>query len=91
MLKKLRSCCGTNDDQSFQTGVVVIPVYLAKGLEFDGVIIHDADAKLYGDEKERNLFYTACTRALHYLFIYYSNVLTPFVTAIDEDLYDVQL
>lgn len=81
----------TNDDHSFQTGVVVIPVYLAKGLEFDGVIIHDADAKLYGDEKERNLFYTACTRALHYLFIYYSNVLTPFVTAIDEDLYDVQL
>ena len=54
----------------YEQGVVVIPAYLAKGIEFDAVIIYDASAKSYGDESLRRLFYTACTRAMHYLQLY---------------------
>lgn len=34
----------------YEQGVVVIPAYLAKGIEFDAVIIYDASAQVYGDE-----------------------------------------
>jgi DNA helicase II / ATP-dependent DNA helicase PcrA len=54
----------------YEQGVVVIPAYLAKGIEFDAVIIYDASEDVYGDESLRKLFYTGCTRAMHYLEVY---------------------
>lgn len=51
-------------DASFGAGAVVIPACLAKGLEFDSVIV-DAN---FGDN-ERNLEYVCCTRALHRLTV----------------------
>lgn len=55
---------------SFEKGVHVIPAYLAKGVEFDAVLIHDGSNLKYTREAERKLFYTACTRAMHLLFVY---------------------
>jgi DNA helicase-2/ATP-dependent DNA helicase PcrA len=56
----------TKDDRAFRTGVVVVPSYLTKGLEFDAVIVPDAaDYKV----NEKRLFYTVCTRALHHLTV----------------------
>ena len=69
----------TKDDLEFKKGVVVIPSYLAKGLEFDGVLVYDGSYNNYYKEEERKLFYTICTRPLHYLHIYYSDKLTPFI------------
>lgn len=60
-----------NEDQLYKTGVIVIPSYLAKGLEFDCVYIVTDDTYSYHIEEERRLFYTVCTRALHELFITY--------------------
>ncbi|MGP4080520.1 RNA polymerase recycling motor HelD [Pseudalkalibacillus sp. R45] len=54
----------------YEQGVVVIPAYLAKGIEFDAVIIYDASKHVYGDVSLLRLFYTACTRAMHELQIY---------------------
>ena len=54
----------------YEQGVVVVPSYLAKGIEFEAVIIYDASEHVYGDESLRRLFYTACTRAMHYLQLY---------------------
>ncbi len=54
----------------YEQGIVVIPAYLAKGIEFDAVILYDASAETYGDESLRRLFYTACTRAMHRLQLY---------------------
>ncbi|MDN4607739.1 RNA polymerase recycling motor HelD [Sporosarcina highlanderae] len=54
----------------YKQGVVVIPSYLAKGIEFDAVIIYDASEEVYGDESLRRIFYTACTRAMHFLQLY---------------------
>jgi DNA helicase-2/ATP-dependent DNA helicase PcrA len=53
-------------DEEFRTGLVVLPSYLAKGLEYDAVIAVDAES--YG-QPERALLYTVCTRALHRLTI----------------------
>ncbi|WP_251551613.1 RNA polymerase recycling motor HelD [Neobacillus muris] len=54
----------------YEQGVVVIPSYLSKGIEFDAVIIYNAAKDVYGDESLRRVFYTACTRAMHVLQIY---------------------
>ncbi|WP_435367985.1 RNA polymerase recycling motor HelD [Paenibacillus pasadenensis] len=69
----------TKDTTSFESGAVVIPAYLAKGVEFDAVLIHDASAAAYGEERLRKLFYTACTRAMHHLQLYCAGEPSPFI------------
>lgn len=54
----------------YEQGVVIIPSYLSKGIEFEAVIIYDASEHIYGDESLRRVCYTACTRAMHYLQLY---------------------
>ena len=49
--------------------LVVVPSYVAKGLEFDSVIIYTDENNKY-QEKDKYLFYVACTRAQHNLIIY---------------------
>jgi len=68
-----------NGSLEYEQGVVVIPTYLSKGIEFDAVIIYDASEKVYGDESLRRVFYTACTRAMHYLQIYSVGEPSPFL------------
>jgi len=54
--------------------IKVIPVYQAKGLEYDGVIVYTDKENFYTGE-ETNLLYVAVTRALHSLVIYNYNSL----------------
>ena len=49
--------------------VSIMPSYLAKGLEFDGVIIYNDINNKYTEE-EKKLHYVAITRAQHILFVY---------------------
>ncbi|MCL6517920.1 RNA polymerase recycling motor HelD [Alicyclobacillus sp.] len=63
----------------FTPGVLVMPSYLAKGVEFDGVIVHDASARVYGRESDRSLLYTVCTRAMHHLWIGSVGTPSPFI------------
>ncbi|MGG1662018.1 RNA polymerase recycling motor HelD [Brevibacillus sp. NRS-1366] len=72
---------GTNTT-SYDTGILLIPAYLAKGVEFDAVIIYNASRDCYGRENERKLFYTACTRAMHELHLYYIGEKSPFLSSI---------
>ena len=67
----------SSTDKEFSTGMVVLPSYLAKGLEFDAVLVPHSDAATYGHDDERRLLYTICTRALHRLRLYYSGSLSP--------------
>ncbi|OBZ08149.1 RNA polymerase recycling motor HelD [Bacillus sp. FJAT-26390] len=64
---------------TFEKGIIVIPSYLAKGVEFDAVLISNASQSYYGHESERKLFYTACTRAMHELHLFYTDELTSFI------------
>ena len=58
--------------EEFNKELVIIPAYLAKGLEFDSVIVYsDGESKYLKNEK--NLLYVACTRAQHELIVYSVN------------------
>lgn len=70
---------------TFESGLNIIPAYLAKGIEFDAVLIFDASA--YRKEEERKLFYTACTRAMHVLYLLSSNQQNPMLKQVDCDSY----
>lgn len=48
---------------------VILPSYISKGLEFDGVIAYTDKNNMY-QEKDRYLFYVVCTRAQHCLTVY---------------------
>ncbi|TMV46898.1 helicase [Paenibacillus mesophilus] len=78
------------ETSSFEQGTVVIPSYLAKGVEFDGVVIYDASSGTYGRESERKLFYTACTRAMHELHVCYIGEPSPFLSGASPDSYEVR-
>ncbi|MUG68692.1 helicase [Paenibacillus campinasensis] len=80
----------TKQTPTFEHGAVVLPAYLAKGVEFDAVLIYDASARVYHRERERKLFYTACTRAMHRLQLYTSGEWSPFIQALDASLYEVR-
>lgn len=67
------------DSRKFYKGITVIPVYMAKGLEFDAVIVYGADKKNYFTELDNRLLYIACTRALHRLVLYYTGEKSPFL------------
>ncbi|WP_407312809.1 HelD family protein [Desulfosporosinus sp. SB140] len=60
-------------------GALVIPTYMAKGLEFDVVIIYDVNKENYASDFDRQLLYIACTRALHRLVIYYKGDKSPLI------------
>jgi len=51
----------------FRTGIVVCTAHLAKGLEFDRVLVPGVEQKNYHTDMDRNLLYVACTRAMHRL------------------------
>ena len=61
-------------------GVFIIPVYMSKGLEFDAVLICDADHQNYYSEDDKNLLYVACTRALHRLNLFSEKEVSLLVT-----------
>lgn len=65
--------------ERFKTGILASPAYLAKGLEFDAVIIADANEDNFKTELDRQQLYVACTRALHELSVFHSKKLTPFI------------
>jgi DNA helicase-2/ATP-dependent DNA helicase PcrA len=81
----------TKQTPSFEKGVLIIPSYLAKGVEFDAVLIYDGSAERYQRENERKLFYTACTRAMHLLHIYSLGQPSPFITSQAADSYGISL
>ncbi|MFT9849486.1 RNA polymerase recycling motor HelD [Aneurinibacillus sp. REN35] len=76
------------ETSSYEPGVLVIPSYLAKGVEFDAVIIYEGSQAQYGRESERKLFYAACTRAMHELHIFFTGKVSPFIAALPPDLYE---
>lgn len=58
----------TEGDESFEGGVQIMDAGVVKGLEFDCMLIADADDATYPDERfYAKLFYVLCTRPLHRL------------------------
>ncbi|MDR0925750.1 MAG: AAA family ATPase [Hungatella sp.] len=66
-----------NESTTDLHGVFIIPVYMSKGLEFDAVLICDADAENYHSQDDKKLLYIACTRALHRLNLFCKGESSP--------------
>lgn len=67
----------TEGEDGFHQGLMVLPIELTKGLEFDGVILWNPDAQAYSESQgDAKLLYVAITRALHELHIVYDGELT---------------
>lgn len=68
---------GNLEDMTFTRGVMVLPVYLTKGLEFDTVLLWNPIEQQYktGDANAK-LLYVAATRALHELSVFYMGEIT---------------
>lgn len=70
----------------YRGGLSVLPVYLSKGLEFDAVILADADSEHYGAAAwDAKLMYVGCTRALHELWLLHNGQLPSYVQQIGEE------
>ncbi|MDA8693111.1 AAA family ATPase [Saprospiraceae bacterium] len=54
---------------SFGSGIVITTAHLAKGLEFDQVIVPFCTEKNYKSEPDRQMLYVACTRTMHLLYL----------------------
>ena len=67
----------TDSDTKYDGGICTITSYLAKGLEFDAVVISDATERVYDSNKkiDMKLLYVAMTRALHELNVLYNKEL----------------
>ena len=76
-----------NENQRLATGNIIIPSYLAKGLEFNAVIIWNADDKNYSQESDRLLLYTVTSRAMHQLTVLAADKLTPLLDKVPSNLY----
>ena len=59
----------SNNSKSFSRELVVIPSYMAKGLEYDATIVYTEENNTFNYE-ERYLYYGAGTRSQHHLIIY---------------------
>ena len=67
----------TGEQTDFDKGVMVLPIHLTKGLEFDAVILFDPSTEDYREtEGDAKLLYVAVTRALHELHIVYERKLS---------------
>lgn len=65
--------------EHFRQGVVCTTAYMAKGLEFDMVIVPDADDDTYRTGTDRQSLYVACTRALHRLELLHTGWVSEFI------------
>jgi len=78
-----------SENQRLAPGTIVVPSFLAKGLEFDGVIVWQASASRYDADDERQLLYTICSRAMHRLSLIAVGELSPLLSDVPADEYEM--
>lgn len=62
----------SNQSSAYVKGIIVTSAHMAKGLEFDEVIIPQADDTNYHSSIDKSMLYVAVTRAMHKLTLTYS-------------------
>lgn len=75
----------TDQTTDFKEGVLVIPSYLSKGLEFDGVILWNVNEESYNlNSIDIKLLYIGITRGLHQVDIFYENKPSKILEGLEE-------
>ncbi|MDO4912610.1 MAG: RNA polymerase recycling motor HelD [Lactobacillus sp.] len=85
--KKIDATFIRTANQRLVEGNLLLPVYLAKGLEFDAVVMWDATRDNYPDDSYRQIVYTIASRAMRYLDIIYDGEISPLLPT-DETLFE---
>ncbi|WP_164669648.1 RNA polymerase recycling motor HelD [Virgibacillus doumboii] len=89
LIKEKLSAKEINEETyTFEKGLLVLPVYLAKGIEFDAVVIPDSSIQTYSRDLDRTLFYTACTRAIHDLVMISEQEPCSFISSTPNTKYE---
>ncbi|WP_395317790.1 RNA polymerase recycling motor HelD [Fructilactobacillus frigidiflavus] len=72
--------------------VVILPVYLAKGMEFDDIIGWDISQANYPDHHSLGILYTIMTRAMHSLTLISNQTISPLIPdkAIKDNLIQIK-
>lgn len=65
---------------------MVATAYLAKGLEFDEVVIPFCSDREYNTTIDRHMLYVACTRAMHKLSLTHTGGLSRFLKPAAQSL-----
>ena len=78
-----------SENQRLAPGVIVVPSFLAKGLEFDAVIVWEASQSRYSADDERQLLYTICSRAMHRLSLVAIDQLSPLLSAVPANEFEL--
>jgi DNA helicase II / ATP-dependent DNA helicase PcrA len=73
----------TEESTHFKEGIVIATIPLAKGLEFDEVIVPFVTNEHYHSEADRSLLYVACTRAMHQLTLTYGDKISAFLKEVE--------
>ncbi len=71
----------TDADRSLPKGILVLPIYLAKGLEFDAVVGWDVSATNFADQRMTGTLYTIITRAMHQLVLISIGPVSPLIAS----------
>jgi len=69
----------SSQSSAFVQGIIITSAHMAKGLEFDEVIIPQMNDRNYNTEIDRSMLYVAATRAMHRLTITYNGNLSRFI------------
>ncbi|HKL79382.1 MAG TPA: 3'-5' exonuclease [Mobilitalea sp.] len=65
------------EDMTFMNGIMILPIHMTKGLEFDAVVIWNPDESSYpAGDADAKLLYVAITRAMQELYIVYKGKLS---------------
>lgn len=64
-----------------RSGIIIATAHLAKGLEFDHVIVPHCTAENFSSLIDRHMLYVACTRAMHRLHLFHAGQPSPFLAA----------
>ena len=67
---KIEAMILNDKNKEYEAGVIILPSYLAKGLEFDNVFIVNISETYSEEDLDTKLLYVAITRTLHRLHIY---------------------
>jgi len=69
----------SNQSSAFVKGILITSSHMAKGLEFDEVIIPQVDDRNYCSAIDKSMLYVAVTRAMHKLTITHCGKLSKFI------------
>ncbi len=74
------------DSTLYQNGIIIATAHLAKGLEFDSVLIPHCTAENYKRPIDRHMLYVGCTRAMHELVLTHTGEPSPFLESWEDPL-----